>query len=108
MAGLGKAGSAYANEMSANFHVPPTVKIPSGVGIGILFMKDFKLPAKGGNLMGGATSATNPMVQEANSSGATAASAALSSLKSTGTQFAQTAAHALGSAASGQSEGTNG
>lgn len=42
--GLGQAGQQYASSMSSNFNVPPTVKIPSGVGVGLLFMADTTLP----------------------------------------------------------------
>ena len=30
--------------MGSNFNTPPTVQIPGGVGIGILFMSDVTLP----------------------------------------------------------------
>ena len=108
MTGLGKAGSAYASVMGANFHVPPTVKIPSGVGIGLLFMADFKLPANGGGAVGVAGGAPTPILTKSNSnSGLTAAAAAVSSMATTGTQIAQSTAHALGGALSGQQAQTN-
>ena len=44
--GLGKAGQNYASNMSDNFHRDPTVKIPQGTGIGVLFMSDLQLPAQ--------------------------------------------------------------
>lgn len=42
--GLGNTGQQYANEMNQNFNTPPTVKVPGGTGIGILFMQDLTLP----------------------------------------------------------------
>lgn len=42
--GLGNTGQQYANEMGNNFNTPPTVKIPGGTGIGVLFMQDLTLP----------------------------------------------------------------
>ena len=42
--GLGNTGQQYANEMGSNFNTPPTVKIPGGTGIGLLFMQDLTLP----------------------------------------------------------------
>lgn len=42
--GLGNTGQQYANEMGNNFNTPPTVKIPGGTGIGLLFMQDLTLP----------------------------------------------------------------
>lgn len=44
MLGLGSTGTAYASHMASNFNLPPTVKIPGGVGIGLLFMSDVTLP----------------------------------------------------------------
>ena len=44
MLGVGQVGQQYSNTMSSNFNVPPTVKIPGGVGIGLLFMSDVTLP----------------------------------------------------------------
>lgn len=44
-AALGNVGTQYANTMSDNFNTPPTVKIRSGTGIGILLMGDLQLPA---------------------------------------------------------------
>lgn len=42
--GLGSVGQQYSNEMGQNFNLPPTVKVPSGTGIGLLFMQDLTLP----------------------------------------------------------------
>ena len=42
--GLGQTGQQYANTMSSNFNTPPTVKVPGGVGVGLLFMADAVLP----------------------------------------------------------------
>lgn len=42
--GLGKTGEQYASNMSSNFNRPPTVQIPGGVGMGLLFMSDVTLP----------------------------------------------------------------
>ncbi len=42
--GLGNTGQQYANQMGQNFNTPPTIKVPSGTGIGLLFMQDLSLP----------------------------------------------------------------
>jgi len=42
--GLGNAGKQYANVMAKNFSLPPTIKIPGGTGMGLLFMSDVTLP----------------------------------------------------------------
>lgn len=42
--GLGKVGQSYAQYMGANFNTPPTIRVPSGSGIGILIMSDLTLP----------------------------------------------------------------
>ncbi|OGT52822.1 MAG: type IV secretion protein IcmE [Gammaproteobacteria bacterium RIFCSPHIGHO2_12_FULL_41_15] len=42
--GLGKVGQQYATVMGSNFNTPPTVTVPGGAGIGLLFMSDVTLP----------------------------------------------------------------
>jgi intracellular multiplication protein IcmE len=44
--GLGQVGQSYAANMSDNFHRDPTVKIPQGTGVGVLFMQDLQLPSQ--------------------------------------------------------------
>ena len=46
LVGLGAVGNKYAQTMHGNFNTPPTIKVKGGVGIGILFMSDLKLPLK--------------------------------------------------------------
>lgn len=41
---LGKVGDRYSSVMEKNFYTPPTVKIPAGTGLGILFMSDVGVP----------------------------------------------------------------
>lgn len=43
---LGNVGKQYADVMGNNFNTPPTVKVQSGSGMGILLMKDLELPLK--------------------------------------------------------------
>lgn len=42
--GMGNVGTQYASTMSKNFNTPPTIKIASGAGIGVLFMTDMTVP----------------------------------------------------------------
>ncbi|EKD76892.1 MAG: hypothetical protein ACD_42C00543G0001, partial [uncultured bacterium] len=46
LVGLGKVGSAYAQNMGQNFNRAPTIRIPGGTGIGVLVMSDLTMPAK--------------------------------------------------------------
>ena len=41
--GLGQVGTALSQAVSSYVNIPPTVKVNSGVGIGILFMSDLSL-----------------------------------------------------------------
>lgn len=41
---LGKVGQAYSDKMGQNFQTPPTVKVASGTGIGLLIMQDVTIP----------------------------------------------------------------
>jgi len=41
---VGNVGRQYSNVMQQNFNRPPTVKIPAGVGLGLLFMQDTAIP----------------------------------------------------------------
>lgn len=45
MVGLGQVGKQLANVMGQNFNMPPTVKIPAGTGMGLLFMSDTTIPS---------------------------------------------------------------
>jgi intracellular multiplication protein IcmE len=98
MTGLGKAGEAYASVMGANFTVPPTVKIPSGAGIGVLFMSDFKIPVKGNGLMGAAMSGSNPLAAKAKVQKASAGAAATKAFVASTSTFGQAVANAAGTA----------
>lgn len=42
--GLGQVGTRYSQVMAKNFTLPPTIKIPGGVGFGLLLMRDVTLP----------------------------------------------------------------
>lgn len=42
--GLGRTGEQYATNMSSDYNRPPTVTVPGGVGLGLLFMADAVLP----------------------------------------------------------------
>ncbi len=42
--GLGSVGTQYGTVMSNNFNKPPTIKIQSGTGVGLLLMGDLTLP----------------------------------------------------------------
>ena len=41
---LGKVGQTYSEKMAENFQTPPTVKVASGTGIGLLIMQDVTIP----------------------------------------------------------------
>jgi intracellular multiplication protein IcmE len=41
---LGKVGQQFSNVAQDNFNTPPTVKVESGSGIGVLFMNDVSMP----------------------------------------------------------------
>jgi len=42
--GMGEVGKQYAQTLRKNFTTPPTVKVASGTGLGILFMSDIEVP----------------------------------------------------------------
>jgi intracellular multiplication protein IcmE len=42
--GFGEVGKKYSENLSKNFTIPPTVRVYSGTGLGILFMSDLALP----------------------------------------------------------------
>nr|WP_235379129.1 hypothetical protein [Candidatus Coxiella mudrowiae] len=42
--GLGNAVEQYASVMGQNFNLPPTIRVPSGTGISLLFMSDIIFP----------------------------------------------------------------
>ncbi len=42
--GLGQMGQAYSQHMGENFTTPPTVRLPAGMGIGVLVMSDLTMP----------------------------------------------------------------
>ncbi|MDP1573960.1 MAG: type IVB secretion system protein DotG/IcmE [Coxiellaceae bacterium] len=44
--GFGKVGQAYAQHMSKNFTLPPTIRISAGTGFGLLLMGDLEMPAQ--------------------------------------------------------------
>lgn len=46
---LGAVGTQYSAEMGKSFSTPPTVKVDSGAGLGILFMADLKVPTNTGS-----------------------------------------------------------
>ena len=41
---LGNVGTAWGNQMSSIFSTPPTVKVKSGTGVGVLFLSDVAQP----------------------------------------------------------------
>ncbi len=45
LVGLGQVGNQLASVMGQNFNMPPTVKIPGGTGMGLLFMSDTTIPS---------------------------------------------------------------
>lgn len=55
---LGNVGNQYSRVLGQNFQRPPTVKVNSGAGIGVLLMSDLSLPA--------ATSTTTPTFANVN------------------------------------------
>jgi intracellular multiplication protein IcmE len=52
IASLGTVGQRFAGAVGSTFATPPTVRVASGAGIGLLFMSDFEYPAEvvGGQL----------------------------------------------------------
>lgn len=42
--GMGNVGEQYATVMGNNFNRAPTIRVPGGTGIGLLFMSDITLP----------------------------------------------------------------
>ena len=47
MVALGNVGTQYGSNFSENFNTPPTVRVASGSGIGLLIMSDLKVPKPG-------------------------------------------------------------
>lgn len=45
LAGLGEAGSQYAQSLRSNFTTPTTVRVFAGTSIGVLFTQDLMIPA---------------------------------------------------------------
>lgn len=46
LVGLGTVGQQWSSVMASVFNTPPTIKVPAGVGLGILVMSDLTLPLK--------------------------------------------------------------
>lgn len=44
---LGNVGTQYANRLSSNFTVPPTVKVSAGTSMGVLLMEDLNINKRG-------------------------------------------------------------
>lgn len=44
--GMGEVGKQYSQTLKQNFNTPPTVKVASGTGLGILFMQDLSVPVE--------------------------------------------------------------
>ena len=52
IASLGTVGEKFGNALGSNFSTPPTVRVASGSGVGILFMNDFTFDASVINKLG--------------------------------------------------------
>jgi intracellular multiplication protein IcmE len=44
LVGLGQVGKEYSKVLGQNINMPPTVQIPGGMGMGLLFMSDVTIP----------------------------------------------------------------
>lgn len=56
LVGLGQVGQALGSQAQNGFNRPPTVKVNSGTGVGVLFMNDVTLPVAGATQNAGAGS----------------------------------------------------
>lgn len=43
---MGTVGQQFSNKLGDTFNTPPTVKVPAGSGLGILFMNDVQMPTQ--------------------------------------------------------------
>ena len=57
--GFGKVGQAYAQHMSKDFTLPPTIRISAGTGFGLLIMGDLEMPAQTATTAQGTTAQAN-------------------------------------------------